>query len=232
MRTERIKPGAARIFRPGVDASALPVWKHVGSPRFYFRKRLRVARQTALAAILALSTVACRQDMQDQPKYIPLRASSFFADGRSARPLPEGTVARGHLRADAAFYTGKSGARFIEAIPFPVTRAVLDRGQERFNIYCSPCHGRLGNGLGMIVRRGFRRPPSYHIDRLRQLPDGYLFDVMTNGFGLMPDYAAQVEPRDRWAIVAFIRVLQFSQQATLQDATPEARAQLGTGKSR
>ena len=178
------------------------------------------------------ATVACRQDMQDQPKFVPLRGSNFFADGRSARPLPEGTVARGHLRADTAFYTGKTGANFIDDIPFPVTRAVLDRGQERFNIYCTPCHGRLGNGLGMIVRRGLRRPPSFHIDRLRQVPDGYLYDVMTNGFGLMPDYAAQVNPRDRWAIAAYIRVLQFSQQATLNDVPADARAQLGTGKAR
>ena len=176
-------------------------------------------------------TVACRQDMQDQPKFVPLRGSAFFADGRSARPLPAGTIARGHLRADTVFYTGKTGANFVDDIPFPVTRAVLDRGQERFNIYCTPCHGRLGNGLGMIVRRGLRRPPSFHIDRLRQVPDGYLYDVMTNGFGLMQDYAVQVNPRDRWAIAAYIRVLQFSQQATLNDVPADARAQLGTGKA-
>ncbi len=186
----------------------------------------------ALIPFLLLPLMGCRQDMQDQPKFIPLRGSNFFADGRSARPIPEGTVARGQLHADTAFYTGKSGADFIPSIPFPVTRAVLARGQERFNVYCSPCHDRLGNGLGMIVRRGFRRPPSYHIDRLRQVPDGYLFDVMTNGFGSMSDYAAQVNPQDRWAIAAYIRVLQFSQQATLDDVPPEARAQLGTGKAK
>ena len=185
----------------------------------------------ALCVALMAATVACRQDMQDQPKFVPLRGSVFFADGRSARPLLEGTVARGQLRADTVFYTGKSGANFIDDIPFPVTRAVLDRGQERFNIYCTPCHGRLGNGLGMIVRRGLRRPPSFHTDRLRQVPDGYLYDVMTNGFGLMPDYAAQVNPRDRWAIAAYIRVLQFSQHAALNDVPPDARAQLGTGKA-
>jgi mono/diheme cytochrome c family protein len=187
--------------------------------------------KVALCAALMAATVACRQDMQDQPKFVPLRGSAFFVDGRSARPLVEGTIARGQLRADTVFYTGKSGKNFVDDIPFPVTRAVLDRGQERFNIYCTPCHGRLGNGLGMIVRRGLRRPPSFHIDRLRQVPDGYLYDVMTNGFGLMPDYAAQVNPRDRWAIAAYIRVLQFSQQAGLNDVPPDARAQLGTGKA-
>jgi Cytochrome C oxidase, cbb3-type, subunit III len=164
---------------------------------------------------------------QDQPKYIPLRPSDFFADGRSARPLPEGTVARGQLRADKVFFTGKNGDEFVDRIPFPVTRAVLDRGQERFNIYCSPCHGRLGNGLGMIVRRGFKRPPSYHIDRLRQIQIGYFYDIISNGFGAMADYSAQVAPRDRWAIAAYIRVLQYSQMASVNDVPTEHRQELG-----
>jgi mono/diheme cytochrome c family protein len=176
--------------------------------------------------VLALAAIGCRRDMQDQPKYIPLRPSDFFADGRSARPLPEGTVARGQLRADKVFYTGKSGDTFVDKLPYPVTRQVLERGQERFNIYCTPCHGRVGNGLGMIVQRGLKRPPSYHIDRLRQVPIGYFYDVMTNGFGAMADYSAQVAPRDRWAIAAYIRVLQFSQQASLQDVPPEHRQEL------
>jgi mono/diheme cytochrome c family protein len=179
---------------------------------------------------LALLT-GCRQDMQDQPKYIPLRPSSFFDDGRSARPLVEGTVARGHLNADTAFYTGKVDNKPVEAFPFPVTRAVLERGQDRYNIYCSPCHDLLGTGQGMIFRRGFNRPPpqSYHIDRLRQAPPGYFFDVITNGLGAMPDYAAQIEPRDRWAIVAYIRVLQLSQNASVNDVPAEARAELAKG---
>ncbi len=186
------------------------------------------ARPALVMAILALacSTVACRRDMQDQPKYIPLRPSDFFADGRSARPLPQGTVARGQLHADKVFFTGKVGDQFVDRIPFPVTRAVLERGQERFNIYCTPCHGRLGNGLGMIVRRGLKRPPSYHIDRLRQIPVGYFYDVISNGFGAMQDYAAQVEPRDRWAIAAYIRVLQYSQQASINDVPLEHRQDL------
>jgi mono/diheme cytochrome c family protein len=166
--------------------------------------------------------------MQDQPKFVPLRPSSFFADGRSERPLVEGTVARGHLNADQAFYTGKVDGKAIEAFPFPITRDLLARGQQRFNIYCSPCHDRLGTGNGMIVRRGYRHPPSYHIDRLRAVPDGYLFDVITEGFGAMPDYAAQVAPYDRWAIVAYIRVLQYSQHAPLTDV-PEARGEIAKG---
>ena len=175
---------------------------------------------------LAAAAIACRQDMHDQPKYIPLRPSAFFSDGRSARPIPEGTVARGQLRSDKVFYTGKAGDQFTDGIPFPVTRQVLERGQERFNIYCSPCHGRLGNGLGMIVLRGFKRPPSYHTDKLRQTPVGYFYDVITNGFGAMQDYSAQVTPRDRWAIAAYIRVLQYSQQASIGDVPPDGRGEL------
>jgi mono/diheme cytochrome c family protein len=175
--------------------------------------------------ISASFLTGCRQDMQDQPKYIPLRPSTFFADGRSERPFVEGTVARGHLNADSVFYTGKADGKPVEGFPFPVTRDVLNRGRERFNIYCSPCHDQLGNGNGMIVRRGYRHPPSYHIDRLRQIQDGYIFDVITNGFGAMPDYASQIPAADRWAIVAYIRVLQYSQHAPLTDV-PEARAEI------
>lgn len=197
-------------------------------------RRTEVCRGTLKRAPWALLLFAafltsCRQDMQDQPKYIALRPSSFFADGRSARPLVEGSVARGHLQADTVFYTGKVGDKPVDAFPFPVTRDVLDRGQERFNIYCSPCHDRLGNGNGMVVRRGYRHPPSYHIDRLRQASAGYIFDVITNGFGAMPDYAAQIEPYDRWAIVAYLRVLQFSQNASVNDVPPEAREELSKG---
>ena len=181
-------------------------------------------------ALALAAGAACRQDMHDQPKYIPLRASSFFADGRSVRPLPEGTVARGHLDDDAAYYTGKGpDGKFLDPLPFPVTRAVINRGQERYNIYCAPCHDRTGNGFGMIVRRGYRRPPPYHIDRLRQVANGYLYDVITNGFGAMPDYAAQVAPADRWAIVAYIRALQLSQNAAVSDVPPAALATLKAG---
>jgi mono/diheme cytochrome c family protein len=179
---------------------------------------------------LAFATAACRQDMHDQPKYIPLRPSTFFDDGRSARPLADGTVARGQLHDDAAFYTGKGpDGKPLDAFPFPVTKEIVERGQERFNIYCAPCHGRLGYGDGMIVRRGFRRPPSYHMDRLRTVPNGYLYDVISKGFGAMSDYAAQIEPADRWAFVAYIRALQLSQNATVNDVPPAALGQLNGG---
>src|SRR6266566_4812194 len=131
--------------------------------------------------------------MKDQPKYIPLRESTFFADSRSARPLVSDTVARGQLRDDTLRYTGKIDNADADVFPFPVDEATMARGRERFDIFCSPCHGRTGQGDGMIVRRGYRRPPTYHQDRLRNSPVGHFFDVMTNGFGAMPDYAAQIK---------------------------------------
>ena len=165
--------------------------------------------------------------MHDQPRYKPLRRSDFFADGREARPLVAGTVARGQLRDDAYYYTGMIGKNQPgNTIPFPVTAEVLRRGQERFNIYCSPCHSRLGDGNGMIVQRGYRHPPSFHTDLLRNLPVGHFYDVITNGFGGMPDYAQQVPPADRWAIAAYIRVLQFSQHASLADVPDDQRTLL------
>lgn len=178
---------------------------------------------------LALSAVAvagCRQDMHDQPRQKPLAKSDFFDDGRSARPLLPGTVARGHLRDDPVYYTGKVGAGFAPILPMPVTLELLRRGQLQFQTYCSPCHGRTGRGDGMIVQRGFKKPSSFHVDRLRQTAVGYYFDVITNGFGAMPDYAAQVPPGDRWAIVAYIRALQLSQHATLEDVPAKVRAEL------
>ena len=185
----------------------------------------------AIMLALAASGVACRQDMHDQPKYTPLRPSDFFEDGRSARPLPEGTVARGHLNDDAAFYTGKGpDGQPLDTFPFPVTKEVIVRGQDRFNIYCTPCHDHTGYGNGLIVRRGYRHPPSYHTDKIRQLANGFIFDVITNGFGAMPDLAAQIPPRDRWAIVAYVRALQLSQNASINDVPPEALAQLGGAK--
>jgi mono/diheme cytochrome c family protein len=164
--------------------------------------------------------------MHNQPKAIPLRASGFFQNGSSARPLVEGTIARGTLHDDAAFFTGKIGATEVNALPFPLTAEVLDRGEQRFNIYCSPCHGLAGTGDGMIVRRGYRQPPSYHIERLRQAPLGHFYDVITNGFGAMPDYRVQVAPRDRWAIAAYIRALQLSQHAPAAELPPDERQKL------
>ena len=179
-----------------------------------------------LGVVAVLMVAACRRDMQDQPKYKPYREGA-------QRTQVEGTVARGQLREDSLLYTGKTAANpqpgkqnFADTFPFPVTREVLDRGQERFNITCSVCHGRLGDGEGMVVMRGFRRPPSFHIDRLRDAPAGYIFDVVTNGFGAMPDYAAQITPRDRWAIVAYIRALQLSQHSQVSELSAEDREKL------
>ena len=183
------------------------------------------------ALVLALLPLAgCRQDMHDQPKPKPYRASDFFADGRSSRPRVEGTVARGEGVIDAHLQTGKTAdGKLAETFPFPVTRDVLLRGRERYDIFCSPCHARSGEGDGAIVRRGYRRPPSFHMERLHQAPPGHFFDVITNGFGAMPDYSAQIPPRDRWAIVAYIRALQLSQRASLADLTPEERQKLEGG---
>ncbi len=183
-----------------------------------------------LLFLAALALAGCRQDMHDQPKFIPLRPSTFFADGRSARPLPEGTVARGHLNEDTAFYAAKGAdGKDVTEFPMPVTKEMIERGQQRFNIYCTPCHSRVGDGNGMVVQRGYRHPPSYHIDRLRQAPIGHFYDVMTNGFGAMPDYSAQISPADRWAIASYIRTLQYSQQASINDVPADQRGQLGPG---
>jgi hypothetical protein len=176
---------------------------------------LRNISPLGLLAVLALA--GCRQDMQDQPRFKPLAESDFYSDLRSARPPVEGTVARGQLHEDTYFYSGKLGNNPGDYMPFPVTGDVLARGRERFNIYCAPCHSRLGDGNGMIVQRGFRAPPSYHTERLRKAPLGYFFDVMTEGFGAMPEYASQIPARDRWTIVAYIRALQLSQEATMSD---------------
>jgi mono/diheme cytochrome c family protein len=185
-----------------------------------------------LILLMLCATVGCRQDMHDQPKYESLEASTFFPDGRASRPLVPGTVARGHLREDTHLYEGKVSGKPAETFPFAIDLKTLERGQQRYNIYCSPCHDRVGNGDGMVVRRGFRRPPSYHIERLRQAPPGYLYDVITNGFGAMQDYAAQIPVRDRWAIVAYVRALQLSQNARLNDVPETERQNLRGGESK
>jgi mono/diheme cytochrome c family protein len=179
-----------------------------------------------------LLSAACRQDMHDQPKFKPYAKDDFFADRRSARPLPEGTIARGHLREDSVLYTGKAAGKPVDAFPFAVTAGVMARGQERFDIFCAPCHGRTGDGDGMIVRRGYRKPPTFHQDRLRQTAPGYTFDVITNGFGAMPDYAQQIPVRDRWAIVAYIKALQRSQNTAVGTVPAEARAALDAADRR
>ncbi len=164
--------------------------------------------------------------MHNQPKYKPLRPSTFFADGRASRPPVEDTVAREHLNDTAPSHTGKAGNAYLRAIPLRITEELVREGQTRFNAFCSPCHDRTGSGNGMIVQRGYRQPPSLHIDRLRQVPDGYLFDVMTTGFGVMPSYKQQIPVQHRWAIVAYVRALQLAQAATLADVSAAGRAQL------
>jgi mono/diheme cytochrome c family protein len=200
----------------------------IGCHRWHRAFRLRVKlRRTAvaLAKAVALSAVVlsagCRQDMHDQPKYIPLRESTFFADARSARPIVAGTVARGQLHEDVLLNTGKDNGADAAVFPFAVDERVMAHGRERFNIYCSPCHGSAGFGDGMVVRRGYRAPPSFHDDRLRNVPVGHFFDVVSHGFGAMPDYAAQISAEDRWAIVAYIRALQLSEHATVNDVPAE-----------
>ncbi len=224
---------------------------------------------------LAFLSAGCRQDMHDQPKYRPLATSTFFEDGRSARPLVAGTVPRGLLKEDSLLYTGKAAGQRAQSsgllqlptppqpvppagsagqaqagggqtqqcqaqqsqaqqgqsdiFPFQIKKEDLDRGEQQFNVFCSVCHDRLGTGNGMIVQRGFRRPPSYHIQRLREAKVSYFFDVITNGFGAMPDYSAQITPEDRWRIIAYIRALQLSQNATVADVPPDERNNLGEG---
>ncbi len=174
------------------------------------------ASAALLAAIAA--TAGCRIDMHVQPRENPLSRNDFFADQRSARPPVEGTVARGQLHEDTYFYTGKIGNNPGDVMPFAVTKEVLARGQERYNIYCAPCHSRVGDGNGFVPSRGFsRKPPSFHEVRLQKAPVGYFYDVITEGFGIMPDYASQIPPQDRWNIVAYVRALQLSQNATMAD---------------
>jgi len=164
--------------------------------------------------------------MHDAPRYDPLEASTFFRDGRSARNQVVNTVSRGSLREDEHFYQGTIGGQLTDTFPMPVTAEMMARGRERFNVFCSPCHGRTGQGNGMVVQRGFRAPPSFHDERLRNAPVGYYVNVETNGFGAMPDYVAQVPAADRWAIASYIRALQFSQRASIEDVPADRRGEL------
>ena len=211
----RVRSLAAR--QRGPTRYAAPIWM------FGFRSVSTLASAVLFALVLAGCDM---QDMYEEPKDTPLQPSSFFDDDRSARPLVPDTVARGELRTNTAFFAGKLGTNLVVALPIPLTKNLLNRGQERFDIFCAPCHDRLGNGNGMIVQRGYRQPPSFHIQRLREAPIGYFFDVASAGFGAMPDYASQISPDDRWAIAAYIRALQFSQHATLADVPPDQRQKL------
>lgn len=178
-------------------------------------------KKVVAAMGVVMFAAGCHTDMWRQPRQEPLDASEFFADGSANRPLVPGTVARDHLRNDNVFYTGAKDGKWVDEFPMPVTKALLLRGQERYQIYCTPCHGQLGDGNGMIAKRGFalRRPPgNYHTDRLRSMPVGHFYDVITNGYGAMYSYASRIEPQDRWAVVAYIRALQLSQHAKPEDA--------------
>lgn len=195
-------------------------------PTLRTRRSRRLLGVAWLGLCLTL-TAGCAYNMYNQPRYDPYEASELFDDGTSARPIPDGTVARGQLRTDTELYAGKdANGEHVAEFPFPITREVLERGQQRYNAYCASCHGLSGYGNGMIVERGFSPPPSFHTDRLREAPVGYYYDVITNGFGRMYSYASRIQPGDRWAIVAYIRALQLSQNATLEDLTPEERQQL------
>jgi Cytochrome C oxidase, cbb3-type, subunit III len=185
-----------------------------------------VRGMTAVAAFALLGFMAgCRQDMQNQPRMFPQRGSELFADGRSVRPQVEHTVARGQLYESDYFYTGLTNGKEADMMPFPVTMQVLERGQERFNIYCTPCHSRVGNGAGMIVQRGYKPAGNFHDAKRMSEPLSHYFYVMTNGYGAMPDYKAQIAPEDRWAIAAYIRALQLSQNATTADVPAGAQVQ-------
>jgi mono/diheme cytochrome c family protein len=229
-------------------------------PSFRRAPTLRSGFVLLLTAHCLLLTVSCRRDMQDQPKMKPYRSSVFFSDGISSRPPVEGTVARGFLKTDTEFFTGKKAGRSngnananiqetpapitgpqpasatgaapqgaaaypddVEVFPIQVTKETVRRGKERYEIFCTACHGLTGNGDGMIVRRGFRRAASFNDDRLRQAPVGHFFDAITNGWGAMPSYAPQIPPQDRWAIVAYIRALQLSQAAQQPAVTPDTK---------
>ena len=188
------------------------------------QNRTRRVRTVVLACALLVGLsllVGCKQKMGTQPRYEPLSASGFFDDGSSARQLLPDTVARGSLRADEQLYTGKVDGQYVDTFPFTVDRAVLNRGQQRFNIYCAACHGEVGDGNGLLVHRGFLPPPSFHQDALRNAPVGLFYDVITNGFGAMPSYNTQISVQDRWAIIAYVRALQLSQNANVENLPPD-----------
>jgi hypothetical protein len=180
---------------------------------------------TGVAMLSVLVLAGCRQDMHNQPKFVPQRGTTFFADGRSARPQVANTIGRDQMHADEYFYTGLIDGKEGDGLPVQLTEAVMLRGQERYNLYCTPCHSRVGNGNGMIVQRGYKPAGNFHTDRLRSAPLGHFFQVMTNGYGAMPDYSAQLTPEDRWAVAAYIRALQLSQNATAADVASGGHVQ-------
>ncbi|HWZ44730.1 MAG TPA: cytochrome c [Candidatus Saccharimonadales bacterium] len=190
------------------------------------RLRLQLFAAIFVGGVCSLALSGCRQDMHNQPKFIPLRQNDFYADQRASRDPVPGAIARGQLKEDTYFYTGKRGVILGNDLPAGITfsKDLLRRGQERYRIYCTPCHSELGEGRGMIVQRGYQQPPSFHDERLRNAPLGHFFDVASNGFGAMPDYSAQIKPADRWAIAAYIRALQLSQHPAEDDLKAAAPA--------
>ncbi len=190
---------------------------------------MRLLRLSLGCTAIGILLAGCNTDMWVQQKSHPLDKSEFFADGQASRPLLQGTVSRGNLRQDAVFFTGIDNGKWVDTIPSEVNMELLKRGQERYDIFCTPCHGRTGDGEGMIAKRGFKlkRPVgNMHTDRLRKMPVGHFYDVITNGYGAMYSYASRIEPKDRWAIVAYIRALQLSQNVKATDLTPEQQAKL------
>jgi mono/diheme cytochrome c family protein len=210
----RLKPRTTLFWKPALVARLAVALAEAVNPTLF------------LATLILVAAVGCRQDMHDQPKYTPYQPAPFFVDQRSQRPPVEGTVPRGYLREDELLETGKINGEVASVFPFPIDEATLQRGRGRYDIYCSPCHSRTGDGSGMVVERGYRRPPSLHIDRLRSAPPGYIFDLITNGFGAMPDYASELRVRDRWAVAAYIRALQLSQYAPVTELPSDARGAL------
>ncbi|HEY1663557.1 MAG TPA: cytochrome c [Verrucomicrobiae bacterium] len=193
-----------------------------------FHERGRSAPLSFIRCLLlaVLVVTGCRRDMFEQPKSEPLGQNDFFANGMDSRPIPPHTVARNGPLYDETFDTGMIGTNLVTTFPYPITREILERGQQRFEINCVPCHGQTGEGNGIVVQRGFPAPPSYHIDRLRSAPIGHFFDVMTRGYGVMYSYASRVTPEDRWAIAAYIRALQLSESATPADVPANELAKL------
>ncbi len=187
---------------------------------------LRMTSRAVPICLAGLLLAGCRQDMHDQPRFEPLEPDSFFADGRSARPVPQHTIARDQLNDTDSFHTGSENGAYLESVPVPVTEELLDRGEEQFNVFCSPCHDRLGTGNGTVARRGFMIPANLDSERVRSAPPGYLFQVISNGYKAMPDHRDQIRVEDRWAIVAYLRALELSRRANIDDVPPVARRQL------
>ena len=194
-------------------------------------RSIGMLKVAAAVCSVAFLLGGCRLDMHVQPKYLPYEPTDFFGDGRSERPVIPGTIARGHLHDDELFYTGQENGVAADKFPFPITQADIERGRQRYNIYCTPCHDYTGNGAGMIVQRGFPPPPSFHIQRLREAPAGHFYEVITNGYGVMYSYAARVEPADRWRIAAYIRALQLSEHASVTDVPEADRSKISESKS-